>query len=91
LYNYLLKKENTLTKQRTQQWREYQEKQGHNIDEEYCNSYGRRSLWSKKMSIISVYDNIITAAQYGLTTITQANVIIILFYMHIAHLLKWGR
>jgi hypothetical protein len=25
------------------------------------------------MSIISVYDNIITAAQYGLTTITQAN------------------
>jgi hypothetical protein len=48
LYNLFTKKENTLHKQRTQQWREYQEKQGHNIDEEYCNSYGRCSLWSKK-------------------------------------------
>ena len=48
LYNLFTKKENTLHKQHTQQRREYQEKQGHNIDEEYCNSYGRRSLWSKK-------------------------------------------
>jgi hypothetical protein len=26
----------------------YQAKQGHNIDEEYCNSYGRRALWGNK-------------------------------------------
>jgi hypothetical protein len=38
-------KPKSLHDQRTDQWRKYQANQGHNIDEEYCNSYGRRALW----------------------------------------------
>ena len=38
----------SLHDQRVEQWREYQKKQGHNIDEEYANSYGRRALWGNK-------------------------------------------
>ena len=38
----------SLHDQRVEQWREYQKKQGHNIDEEYANSYGRRQLWGNK-------------------------------------------
>ena len=50
---YMLKppkqhKQKSLHDQRVEQWREYQKKQGHNIDEEYANSYGRRALWGNK-------------------------------------------
>lgn len=41
-------KRKSLHDQRVEQWREYQKKQGYNIDEEYANSYGRRSLWARK-------------------------------------------
>lgn len=41
-------KQKPLHDQCVDQWRQYQKKQGYDIDEEYGNSYGRRALWGGK-------------------------------------------